>query len=232
VTESEWNTCTEPRAMLAFLHGRCATERKLRLFAVACCRRVWPLLTDERSRNAVEVAERFADGWATEKERATAERDAFAVNASGYQGELEWFYDGYRPGRPTPQYLAGEAAVGSLCSRPEQAAAFASGRILEATGGEERAAQAGLLRDIFGPLPFRAVPLSPTWITTDVESLAQRASEDRELPSGNIKPENLGALASALQEAGCTDAELLGHLVGAGRHVRGCHVVDAVLRRE
>jgi hypothetical protein len=190
VTEAEWNTCTEPRAMLAFLHGRCAAARKLRLFAVACCRRVWPLLTDERSRNAVEVAERFADGWATETERATAELDAFAVNASGYQGELEWFYDGYEPGRPTPAYLAGEAVMGSLCSRPEQAAAFASGRTLEATGGKERAAQAGRLRDIFGPLASRSVALSPTCITTEVLALAQRAYDDRVVPSGHLRAEN------------------------------------------
>jgi hypothetical protein len=39
-------------------------------------------------------------------------------------------------------------------------------------------------------------------------------------------------LADALEDAGCTDAELLGHLRGPGPHVRGCWAVDVVLGKE
>src|SRR4051794_38186832 len=58
MTEAEWLTCTDPQKMLKFLEGR-TSARKRRLFAAACVRRVWRLLRDRLSCNAVEVGERF-----------------------------------------------------------------------------------------------------------------------------------------------------------------------------
>ena len=65
--EHEWVNATYPAPMLSFLQGK-ANDRKVRLFACACVRRVWELLLDERSRNAVAVAEWFADRLATAAE--------------------------------------------------------------------------------------------------------------------------------------------------------------------
>jgi hypothetical protein len=61
MTEAEWVACNDPGPMLAFLRGR-ASDRKLRLLAVAYCRSIWQELPDERHRQAVEIAERYADG--------------------------------------------------------------------------------------------------------------------------------------------------------------------------
>jgi hypothetical protein len=61
MTEAEWDACADPMKMLESLRGR-ASDRKLRLFAVACCRRVLPLLQEPACRLAVETAEQYADG--------------------------------------------------------------------------------------------------------------------------------------------------------------------------
>lgn len=56
MTEAEWLACTDPMPMIEFLRGT-ASERKLRLFACACCRRIWPLLSDKHSRTALKIAD-------------------------------------------------------------------------------------------------------------------------------------------------------------------------------
>lgn len=60
----------------AFTREGIVDDRTLRLFACRCVREVWHLLTDERSRNAVEVAERYADGLATDEDLEVARKSA------------------------------------------------------------------------------------------------------------------------------------------------------------
>jgi hypothetical protein len=62
-----------------------------------------------------------------------------------------------------------------------------------------------------------------------VVALAQAAYEQRELPAGTLDIARIAILSDALEDAGCTDAELLGHLRGPGPHVRGCWAVDLLL---
>ena len=103
MTEIEWLTNTDPHTMLMFLNGR-VSDRKLRLFGCSCCRRIWHLLTDERSRKAVEVAEQYADGEMNDEElnAAAAAAEAVATYSLGRPAaaaetaaEAMWGDDGY-----------------------------------------------------------------------------------------------------------------------------------------
>jgi hypothetical protein len=81
--------------------------------------------------------------------------------------------------------------------------------------------QAESLRDIFGN-PFRLATLDRSWLTSTVTSLAQAIYDDRAF-------DRLPILADALEDAGCTDQDILAHCRGGGEHVRGCWVVDLLL---
>jgi hypothetical protein len=235
MNEAQWLACGSPEQMLDHLVRRSrVSERKARLFASACCRRIWPFLNDQ-ARHAVDVAERFADGLATEDERQRTEaalqefieawvypsNNTWADDARVYPGVCAamtavTFYDDYLYG---PLHGAG--------ATPEQAA-FAVGPADVASTVErcapEKIQQSALLRDIVGN-PFRPVALDPAWLTSTVTALAQGMYESRDFGAMPI-------LADALQDAGCDNDDILNHCRGPGPHVRGCWVVDLVLGKE
>src|SRR5262245_11460725 len=78
MTEVQWRSCSSPEEMLKYLTDQ-ASPRKLRLYAIGCCRRIWHLLTDERCRYAVNKAQDFVDGRATLADLEAAGRTAAAV---------------------------------------------------------------------------------------------------------------------------------------------------------
>jgi hypothetical protein len=86
-TEAEWIACKYSYDMLEWLNRK-VSDRKLRLFACACCRMAWDLLADEHSREAVETTERYADGIASVDELSAASAAAPVGRASvgGYRG--------------------------------------------------------------------------------------------------------------------------------------------------
>ena len=61
-------------------------DREMRLFGVWCARQVQYLLTDQRSIDALDVSERFANGHATTEELAAA-RDAAGAAARDAAGD-------------------------------------------------------------------------------------------------------------------------------------------------
>src|SRR5262245_18565522 len=86
-------------------------------------------------------------------------------------------------------------------------------------------------RDVAGN-PFRPIALNPNWLTPTVINLAAAAYEERVLPSGELDTARLAVLSDALEDAGCEDADLLGHLRSPRPHVRGCWAVDLILGKE
>ena len=74
MTEQEWMDCTDPQYLEEYLAHH-ESERKLRLFAAVCCRRIWPLLLDDRTRYAVEASEAFANGMISRQELRQAGKE-------------------------------------------------------------------------------------------------------------------------------------------------------------
>ena len=92
----------------------------------------------------------------------------------------------------------------------------------------KRKRKASIIRDLFGPFPFRAVTLNrgwPAWNDGAVGKMARTIYDERAY-------DLLPLLADALEDAGCTDKDILGHCRGGGDHVRGCWVVDLVLGKK
>jgi len=226
VTEAEWLACADPAPMVEFLMGK-ASDRKLRLFACTCCRRVWHLLTDARSRRAVEVIERYVDGLATEKELdAASDAAIFAadeLNASSLPAAIV-------AASSAPEYAT--AAEGYTAHAAACAIAYSNyGDVTPGTLDPlECVAQSALLRDLF--VPFRPVTLDPAWRTPTATALATAAYEERHLPAGILDTQRLAVLADAIEYAGCTDEQILAHLRGPGPHIRGCWVIDLLLGKE
>jgi hypothetical protein len=226
MTEAEWMAFTDPRPMLGPLRRR-AGDRKLRLFAVACCRRIWELLPDDECRSALETAERFADGLASLESLREAHRVAYHsfVNNTD-SGEC---------GRFTGRESAAMAVAGACWTEEEGRDrglddvvdnCYGLGRLSTGRrdGGRiEFIRQCRDIRDIFG-YPVRAVNLAPSWLTSEAVTLARTMYDSRAF-------DRLPELADALRRAGCNDAALLAHCHETGQHVRGCWVVDVVQDR-
>jgi hypothetical protein len=227
MTEAEWLEATGTIAMLAFLKRK-ASERKLRLFQVACCRRIWHLVPDTRWRDAVQVAEQYADGEVSDKRRKAVL--AMIPRPMGRDGQMErmavFAADVANRRMHKNRVALGCAAVIGFAARVTMGIVDTGPCRLDSLPEyqHERAVEASLLRDIFGN-PFRSVAFDPAWRTDTALSLARQMYAARDFSATPI-------LADALQDAGCNEDAVLSHCRSDDVHVRGCWVVDLVLGKE
>ena len=215
MTEAEWAVCTAPHKMLAAIVPK-TRQRKMRLFACACVRRLWRQWEPRSwSVRAVETAERFADGEA---------KRAGIAGGGGRGGEL--VATGRRPRRSGGGLVCGLAAGGC---------AWGHVRVLDGSG------RANMPRPPDSPPPSSATSCAkssaargtssrrPTaawlkWNDGTVRKMARSIYDGRDYDC-------LPLLADALEEAGCTDAAILAHCRGPGEHVRGCWCLDLLIGR-
>ena len=226
--------------MLAFLNESSRASKR-RLLSAACCRRFWDLLTDERSRSAVAVAERYADGIASRHELLAAQQAAKAAGPPIIDGDFR-----------SPERQA--AAAGAVAAsdpvldkalralawlkgvrlaqgyrRQIESGLFDEGRsssaIMYQASTEWGKESATLLRELFAGPARGGQGLDSSSLTQNALALAREMYD-----SGTFN--RMPALADALQAAGCTDDDILRHCRAQIAHVRGCWVLDLILNRE
>jgi hypothetical protein len=218
MTEAEWLTSDDPMRMLRSMKilmekafETVLSDRKLRLFAVACCRRTLELVNQPVSEcpgsdlwKDVLAAERIAEGLVQPNSILGHLIDSYTLYHGSKSPAERACHAGLSPS-------AWDAATGVIAT-------------LDDTSWDDGPTNCGAtyLRELFGN-PFRPVAADPSWQTDTVVLLARQMYESRDFTAMPI-------LADALQDAECDNEDILSHCRDPKMaHVRGCWVVDAVL---
>ncbi len=251
MTEAEWLTCDDTGAMLEYLGDR-ISKRQETLYVCGGLRVIWDRwLHHDSSRRAVEVAERWADGQATEDEighaayRAEVPTFGFDFEPEHNRRRLQVMNGEYRVRQikgvdadECEDLFTGGASDQEILADREEAVQFVNAahiayhvghvnsqdlneHLLDHIARQEDWPCGWLVRDIVGN-PFRPEAFDPAWRSETVVALASGIYAERAF-------DRMPILADALEEAGCDSADILSHCRGPGPHVRGCWVVDAVL---
>ena len=269
MSDADWQQCDNPMTMLTFLEMQKPTmqvtrmrtsswggihpvqvtvnpslQRKLRLMACACCRRIWHRLPEGAYRHAVVVAEQYADGKATEQELKSAQAMLNPNKLPFGETTREKIHRAITSATRTfPEenvgrliYVALSTAweIGELASVPlevwhartSQWRAYSDVRN-SSVYREEQLLRANLIRDVV-PSPFHKIEFDPAWRSWCDETITHlaRATYDE------YRLDNLFILADALEEAGCVEPSIINHCRQAGPHIRGCWVLDLILSQD
>jgi hypothetical protein len=177
---------------------------------------------------AVQIAERFADGLATNAERKHARKEAVKAATFRNLGGVGGHYSVKAVAASALAHiLCPPGRIYRECGSLPRAVVAAVREVNRQASDDLQQAQVMLLRDIFGS-PLRSVSIDPSWLAWNdgtVRRVAQAIYDECAF-------DRLPILADALEEAGCTNQYILNHCRQPGDHVRGCWVVDLILGKE
>jgi hypothetical protein len=197
MTEKKWLKCKDSLFMLEFLHDS-ASARKLRLFAGACFRRIGDLLVDDRSRQAVEVAERVAEGLINEE--ALEEAVTIAEPARQEAWDIYERISSQSCSTQVGRTPGSEHDVTTVFSRAPQVA----------KSGEDLGHERSYVGDVLARALYEAA-YAVTWISNPCDS------DFWHCPDGAAQAAGTAALLKPIRELpfieGCTDTEEYAWLV-------------------
>jgi hypothetical protein len=226
MTEEEWlaeDANHWPRLNCAI--QKTVNSRKLILAAVSFCYPAMYLMKDERSKDAVIAAEKYADGEISREEILKAIQAAYAAEYAAhaafaaanvaYAATLYYFTH-------AASATAQAAAYATDTSYVHYAAYYTANTANIHAPDNSKFGQCMLIRCIFGN-PFRIQPI--VCVNETIQKMAQQIYTEKRF-------EHLPLLADLLEEAGCVAVDVLAHCRQDVPHARGCWVLDTVLGKE
>lgn len=206
-------------------HRQC--QRKLRLFACACCRLPGSGELDPHDRQAITTAEEFADGLATVHQLNVVR----AQTPSGLVRLTTAVQSQVRDAAGQAAAFCVNRSARRRLGIPPDAAPYQCAQEREAWRAartQEARFFCDLLRDPMGN-PFRPQPdLSPDWLARQGGTVVALARTIY----GEGAFDQFPVLGDALEEAGCDDQGILEHCRGPGPHARGCWLLDLLAGRK
>ena len=221
MTEAQWLESADPFPILQWVWPQ-LSDRRGRLLACAACRQISHLLKDPRTTEALDVAERFADGAATADELDAAHKQANKAQNAQRRKALLFAYAAVKSASAAWQdrRFGLGLTIGALTGAVQGKVLEAEPRLgyghLQRDRPQAFAPMADLVRHIAGN-PFRDIARQ-TSLPTEVHELAAAlyAGEDR-----------AKALHNALQAA--RQSELAEHFKQKIEHPKGCWALDLIL---
>jgi hypothetical protein len=244
LTEELWFSCRDPEVLFFLLaktqdHGQFADrlranvgERKLRLFAAACCRTIWDLFDDSDGwlRFGVETCEREADQIVNRLQVILAGKCAEELWEKWQQPYWDEEDPHVEAALAVLSAANSDAAMAVFTYEPTATARLKSLGLIKVLSSRKSMVKHGaydlelaILRDIFNPFVNSLADAAALGNRlSGVQAQARSIYEERAFA-------DMPSLADALETAGCTDTNLIQHCREGQSHVPGCWAIDHIL---